>query len=172
MRYQTMILPWFLVLILMSVTGLAAAQDPSKSNEITETSPLKSCLKRFDALDKKHTGKVSKDEFIASKQGSARAEKIFASKDINHDGFVTKEEFCKGVGADLPDVDPMESCKARFKSRDADHDGVISTQEFLVGRKGGGKEEALFKQKDTNSNGTLSLEEFCSAAKKEKPKPQ
>jgi Ca2+-binding EF-hand superfamily protein len=172
MRYQSTILPWFLVLILISVTGLAAAQDQSKSTEATEKSPLESCLKRFEALDKKHTGKVSKDEFIASKHGSARAEKIFASKDFNHDGILTKEEFCRGVGAGLAVGDSTAPCKARFKAMDTNQDGVLSIDEFATGRKGAGKAEELFKQKDTNGNGTLSLEEFCGAAGKEKPKLQ
>jgi len=173
MRYQSTILPWFLVVILVLVTGLAAAQDQSKSTEATEKSPLQSCLKRFEALDKKHTGKVSKDEFIASKHGSPRAEKIFASKDLNHDGILTKEEFCRGAGAGLTEGgDSTAPCKARFKKQDTNQDGVLSKDEFAAGRKGGGKAEELFKQKDTNGNGTLTLEEFCGAAGKEKPKLQ
>ena len=98
MWYRNTVLPWFLAIFLMFFTGLAAAQDQSQPNEATETSPLKSCLKRFDALDKKHTGKVSKEAFLAAGHSGARAEKYFASKDLNHDGNLTKEEFCIGAG--------------------------------------------------------------------------
>ncbi len=98
MWYRNTVLPWFLAIFLMFFTGLAAAQDQSQPSEATETSPLKNCLKRFDALDKKHTGKVSKEAFLAAGHSGARAEKYFASKDLNHDGNLTKEEFCIGAG--------------------------------------------------------------------------
>ena len=172
MRYRITVLLSFLALILVLLTGWAAAQDQSKSNELTESSPLQSCYKRFDALDKKHVGKVTKDEFMASKHGSARAEKIFASKDLNHDGILTREEFCKGVGAGLEQNSSASPCKNRFKALDTDNNGVISKAEFMAAYKGRPNAEDLFKQKDTNGNGTLTPEEFCGAAGKEKPKSQ
>ena len=173
MRYQTIISSWVLALMLVCVTGLAGAQEQSESSAATETSPLTGCLKRFDALDKKHTGKITKDEFMAVKGSSARAEKIFASRDLNHDGVVTKEEYCKeaGAGGGKAQRDPAALCKSRFDSLDANHDGVVSKDEFMSsGRKAGAKAEELFKQKDTNGNGTLTPEELCGAAGTDKPK--
>jgi Ca2+-binding EF-hand superfamily protein len=175
MKLQMTILSWVLALILVCVTGLAGAQVQSQDSETTESSPLKSCLKRFDAIDTKHTGKVTKDEFMAAKGSSARAEKIFSSRDLNRDGVVTKEEFCMGAGgagAGKAQSDPAALCKSRFTALDANHDGVVTKEEYASGRKPGAKAEELFKQKDANGNGTLTSEEFCGAAGSGKPKSQ
>ncbi len=172
MKHQTTVLSWILALTLLCATGLAGAQEQSQGSAATETSPLASCLKRFEALDKKHTGKVTKDEFMAAKGSSARAEKIFASRDLNRDGVVTKEEYCMGAGGGKAQRDPAALCKSRFKVLDANHDGVVSKDEFMKGRKPGAKAEDLFKQKDTNGNGTLTSEEYCAAAGADKPKSQ
>jgi len=64
MAYRSVVLPWFLAMVMVFVTGLAVAQEQAQSPEATETSPLKTCLKRFEALDKKHTGKISKEAFM------------------------------------------------------------------------------------------------------------
>jgi Ca2+-binding EF-hand superfamily protein len=174
MGYRNTILPWFLAMFLVVVAGLAGAQGQSQSDEATVTSPLQGCLKRFEAMDKKHRGKITKEEFIASGHGGARAEKIFASKDSNHDGNMTKEEFCAGAGAgaDKTVTDPAALCKTRFNAMDANHDGVVTKDEFMAGRKPGGKAEEVFKQKDANGNGSLSLEEFCGVKGSEQPKKQ
>ena len=172
MRYRNTVLPWFLAMLLVFATGLAVAQEQAQPTEATETSPMQSCLKRFEALDKKHSGKVSKEEFMASGHGGARAEKIFSSKDLNHDGNLTKEEFCMGAGGGKVRSDPAALCKARFNAMDANHDGKVTRDEFMVGRKPGGKAEDLFKQKDTDGNGVLTLEEFCGDKGKAPPKSQ
>jgi len=172
MAYRNAVLPWFLAMLLVFATGLAAAQEQAQSPEATETSPLKTCLKRFEALDKKHTGKISKEAFMASGHGGARAEKIFESKDLNHDGNLTKEEFCAGAGGGKVQSDPVALCKNRFKAMDANHDGKITRDEFMVGRKPGGKAEDLFKQKDTNGDGVLTPEEFCTDKGAGAPKSQ
>jgi Ca2+-binding EF-hand superfamily protein len=172
MKYRSTALSWSLALTLVLGTGLAAAQDQTPSSGLSETSPLESCLKRFEALDKKHTGKISKDEFMANKQPSPRAEKIFTSRDLNHDGILTKEEYCMGAGGGKTKSDPAALCKSRFNTLDTNQDGKVSKNEFMGGRKPGSKSEDLFKQKDANGDGTLTPEEFCSGQGKEKPKSQ
>jgi Ca2+-binding EF-hand superfamily protein len=172
MRYRNSILPWFFGSILVLITGLAAAQDQSKSTATTETTPYQSCLKRFEAMDKKHTGRISKDEFMARKGSSPRAEKIFAAKDMNHDGNLTKEEYCKGVGVGATRSDSATPCQTRFNALDTNKDQKVSMEEYLAGRKASAKLQELFKQKDTNRDDALTLEEFCGAKGTLKPKSQ
>jgi iduronate 2-sulfatase len=49
---------------------------------------------------------------------------LFARKDKNHDGQLTREEFLDGQ------PDPLEAPK-RFLRFDADHDGILSREEFI-----------------------------------------
>ncbi len=171
MQSRTTVLPWILAMLLVFLASLAAAQNEQpQPSDLTESSPLKRCLKRFDAMDKKHTGKVSKEAFTASGRVGARAGEIFNSKDVNHDGNLTKEEYCIGAGGGKGLTDPAALCRNRFKAMDANHDGVITRDEFTTGRKPGGKGDELFKQRDTNGNGSLTPEEFCTTKGKEPPK--
>jgi len=52
----------------------------------------------FAKKDKNGDGKVSKDEFLAGAKDAAKAEAAFTAKDKDKDGFLTKEEFAAGGG--------------------------------------------------------------------------
>ena len=49
--------------------------------------------KVFAKKDANNDGKLSKEEFLANAKDPAKAEKSFAKKDKDSDGSVTKEEF-------------------------------------------------------------------------------
>jgi Ca2+-binding EF-hand superfamily protein len=47
----------------------------------------------FAKKDKDGDGKLSKEEFVANAKDAAKAEEAFANRDKDKDGFVSKEEF-------------------------------------------------------------------------------
>lgn len=47
----------------------------------------------FAKKDKDSNGKVTKEEFLAGSKDAAKSEKQFAAKDADKDGSLTKEEF-------------------------------------------------------------------------------
>lgn len=54
------------------------------------------CLKRFGELDSDRDGRISLEEFKAVSHPEGRPEAIFKLRDLNRDGYLSKEEFCLG----------------------------------------------------------------------------
>jgi Ca2+-binding EF-hand superfamily protein len=52
------------------------------------------CEQHFAAFDSDDNGKVTKDEFLAWPHARGDAETIFAERDLDHDGSITRAEFC------------------------------------------------------------------------------
>ena len=65
---------------------------------------------------------------VAAPGKAADPEKIFARKDANSDGFLTVEEYKKGMKEEQ-----MEKADRRFKKIDTNGDGKLSLDEFKAG---------------------------------------
>ena len=74
--------------------ALAALAAPAIAQQGTPPTPEQQAA-RFDAADKNHDGKLSKEEFTAMlpDQMKANADAIFARRDADKDGFISKAEF-------------------------------------------------------------------------------
>jgi len=99
----------------------------------------------FSQADTNQDGKLSRDE-----ASDYLVIEIFISRDANHDGRMTLEEWIGG--------DPTRS--ADFEKRDADHDGIVTTKESITyGRAHGGVNQ-IMQEADTDHDGALSRDEI------------
>jgi len=60
---------------------------------------LGTCSERFVRMDSDRDGKISLHEFRSFPHPEGEATAIFRIRDKNRDGYLSKEEFCKGKGA-------------------------------------------------------------------------
>jgi len=74
---------------------------------------------------------------------------IFDSRDANHDGKMTMQEWTGG--------DPSRA--ADFKKRDANHDGIVTKQEAIAYGRAHGVANEIMKEADTNHDGYLERSE-------------
>lgn len=94
----------------------------------------------FELADANHDGKLSRSEasdFIAGQ--------VFAARDTNHNGQITKAEWTA--------ADPRDS--AGFKKRDANHDGTMTKDEALKYARAHGMTAKAFAEADKNHDGVL-----------------
>ena len=71
--------------------------------------------KRFDRYDKDRDGRITRDEYLASRR------KAFAKLDTNHDGRLDFDEWAIRT-------------TTKFAKADADHSGAMTPAEFLATR--------------------------------------
>jgi Ca2+-binding EF-hand superfamily protein len=99
----------------------------------------------FDRADTDHNGKVTRDElsdFIVNQ--------VFTSRDVNHDGRMTEEEWTGGDSTRLPE----------FKKRDANGDGIVTKEEAITYGRAHGIANQIMREADTNHDGVLDRAEF------------
>ena len=87
------------------IAGIAFAADDKKPTkpEKGKGDPAARAEKMMKAVDKDSDGKISKDEFAASRMGKKAKEKgdvdkLFGRMDANGDGSITKDELGKKGG--------------------------------------------------------------------------
>ena len=98
----------------------------------------------FSQADTNQDGKLSRDE-----ASDFLVIEIFISRDANHDGRMTLEEWIGG--------DPTRS--ADFKKRDANDDGIVTMKEAITYGRAHGVVNQIMQEADTNHDGALSRAE-------------
>lgn len=123
----------------------------------------------FAALDADKDGRISKDEvasYIDNWVGQVRstALTLFDNVDMNHDGYLTREEFEKAgqnydednLGGELVDNSRM------VQQMDKDADGTVCADEAAM-RMSPSQRKAFFKYFDINHDGCVTPKELSSA---------
>lgn len=114
----------------------------------------------------------------------AHVQRMFKQLDLNHDGFVTKEELATSQAQfdeRMAKSAPKRAAKA-FDRLDADHDGQITRVEADAARaaRAGGRQSArrrtgsssLFARADANKDGVVTRAEYEAAVASGKIKPR
>jgi Ca2+-binding EF-hand superfamily protein len=58
------------------------------------------CEEHYGAFDSDGNGKLTLDEFAAWPHARGDAATLFDERDVNHDGTITREEFCSAWRGD------------------------------------------------------------------------
>ncbi len=135
------------------------ATDTDKSEGV-DPAELRSRPKKawFACMDVDFNSRMSQEEFAARNSTlvkSGRLEPLFRAMDVNGDGTVNEDEYCR------------DSLKVSFIRRDGDGDGKLTVAEFLVWTKTPeaiAKAKGDFEGKDVNRDKRLSIEEFSGEA--------
>merc|ERR1719265_318486 len=123
----------------------------------------------FAALDADKDGRISKDEVATYidnwvSQVRSTALTLFDTVDINHDGFLTREEFEKAgqnydednLGGEVVDNSRM------VQQMDKDNDGTVCADEAAM-RMSPSQRQAFFRYFDINHDGCVTPRELSSA---------
>jgi len=105
----------------------------------------------------------------------AHVQRMFARFDLNHDGFITKDEIASAKSQFAARMEQRRAGRAAkrasmFDRIDTNHDGVISREEFAAAPNAGrfgarmarmhrGFGQAMFDMADANKDGRVSLAE-------------
>lgn len=96
--------------LLPAMPQSVAAASPLP-DDVPEASAKTREERRFGRYDKDKDGKITRDEYLASRH------KAFAKLDVNHDGMLGFDEWAAKT-------------EAKFATADADHSGAMSPIEF------------------------------------------
>ena len=81
------------ILALSAVTSFAAEGDAPKKPEGDKGKPKMSPEEMFAKKDADKDGKISKEEYLKGSKDAAKSEASFTKKDKDKDGSLSKEEF-------------------------------------------------------------------------------
>jgi len=110
----------------------AAARTPEKADTKPAATPTDKAApeKAPDPAAARNPEKAAtKSEAAAPEKGKQDPEKVFAKRDANGDGKLTKEEFSKGAAKDPTKAERAEKA---FKAKDKDGNGELSKEEFVA----------------------------------------
>jgi Ca2+-binding EF-hand superfamily protein len=142
--------------------------QPSEPTPRTQSSMQSLCYEQFDVMDTNHDSLVSKEEFTLTAASGRNVDRMFAMRDSDGDGTVTRDEFCRARGAGpgaknapMGRGNPQMRCQERFDFMDKDDDGLVSKDEFTAVLHGGAKVDTLFTARDSDGSATLTMDELC-----------
>merc|ERR1711988_1079407 len=153
--------------------GLA---ELARDNNIKPDS-IKKAFKRFQAIDKDHSGMIDYTEFaeILQIDPSPQAEKIFQMFDKDKSGQIDVKEFMIGL-SNFTGAGKDEKLKFAFMVFDEDGNGVITKQELIKILKANHmassdkevmrKAETIMAQADKDGDGVITFDEFVIISKK------
>ena len=128
----------------LAASAAAIAQTPSPASQVPKAKP-------------------SRGSYFTSNQARAdvpvHVERMFKELDVNHDGFVTKDEIAASQAKFEERLSKSASKRAasRFDRLDSNHDGKITKSE------GGARRSRLFDEADANKDGVITRAEFDAA---------
>ena len=153
-----------------------ALDDFARENNFKPES-IKKAFKRFQAIDKDHSGMIDYTEFceILQVDPSPQVEKMFQMFDKDKSGQIDVREFMIGL-SNFTGAGKEEKLKFAFMVFDEDGNGVITKQELIKILKanhmaGSDKEvqrkaETIMAQADKDGDGVVSFDEFVIVSKK------
>jgi serine/threonine-protein phosphatase 2B regulatory subunit len=148
----------------------------AKENNIKPES-IKKAFKRFQAVDKDHSGQIDYSEFceILQVDPSPQTEKLFQMFDNDKSGQIDVREFMIGL-SNFTGAGKEEKLKFAFMVFDEDGNGVITKQELIKILKANHmatndnevlrKAETIMAQADKDGDGVLGFDEFVVVSKK------
>lgn len=138
---------------------------------------IKKAFKRFQAIDKDHSGMIDYTEFceIMQVDPAPALEKLFQMFDKDRSGQIDVREFMIGL-SNFTGAGKEEKLKFAFMVFDEDGNGVITKQELIKILKANHmaqsdkevmrKAETIMAQADKDGDGVVSYEEFTIVSKK------
>lgn len=138
---------------------------------------IKKAFKRFQAIDKDHSGMIDYTEFceIMQVDPSPQCEKLFQMFDKDKAGQIDVREFMIGL-SNFTGAGKEEKLKFAFMVFDEDGNGVITKQELIKILKANHmassdkevmrKAETIMAQADKDGDGVVSFDEFVIVSKK------
>lgn len=166
------------------VSPVIAARNERKNalDEFADTNSIKpetikKAFKRFQAIDKDHSGMIDYTEFceIMQVDPSPQCEKLFQLFDKDKAGQIDVREFMIGL-SNFTGAGKEEKLKFAFMVFDEDGNGVITKQELIKILKANHmassdkevmrKAETIMAQADKDGDGVVSFDEFVIVSKK------
>lgn len=138
---------------------------------------IKKAFKRFQAIDKDHSGMIDYTEFceILQVDPAPMVEKLFQMFDKDRSGQIDVREFMIGL-SNFTGAGKEEKLKFAFMVFDEDGNGVITKQELIKILKANHmatsdkevmrKAETIMAQADRDGDGVVSFDEFVIVSKK------
>ena len=124
-----------LALALVALSGCTTNKNLQPAQATTTTG-----AGGFDVADANADGKLSRRE-----ANDFLVNEIFTSRDENHDGRLTRQEWSAGDPARVAD----------FKKRDADDDGIVTKDEAIEYGRAHGVANKILREADKNHDGAL-----------------
>jgi len=138
-------------------------------HNVSQTNEIKKVFSAFQVIDENGDGRITKNELIQGmkifdptiENPEREVDKIFATIDMDNNGFIEFEEFARAI-LDKKKLLSDEIMQFTFNFFDKDRNGEITLQE-LIDIFGKSKEQELIElvsEVDTDKNGKIEYSEF------------